>query len=278
MMRYIGIQGYRGAGKDAWAFLLGTILNYLLSSENNNESLDMDNVDKLYDDAVEAILCNTQFIQDSKFSHVYLASFSDTPKTLLHLMTNIPVEYMYDSEYKISTYVNTKTFEYVEGIVDPSELNIVTAKELWNKQIDIIQHKNTPLYPTPLDDEWIQLKELLMYYAHFVMKNFLGQNIWVKSLETTEEEDEYYMPNDSYKIFNDIKFHSEEKYIRSKGGVIIYIDRPQNRKVDYVPIEKVLNPDYTIRLETDSLEGLNSLDVKHQVIELALSIYTLNWQ
>lgn len=275
-MKYIGIQGYRGAGKETWSFLLGSILDYLIQSENDKCDLNIEEINKIYDNAVEAIYCNPQFLQDSEFNHVYIASFSDTSKALLHLMTNIPMEYMYDSEYKSNTYINLKTFEYVEGVIDPSELNIISAQSLWDKKLKDIHFINNPYNPSPLEDEWMQLKEFLMYYGHFVMKNFLGKNIWVKSLDSVEEEDEYFIQDNSYKIFNDVKFESEVKYIKEHGGVIIYIDRPKNVKKDFIPIDKIQHPDYTIRVDTNNLEDLSSEAVKSQVIELALSIYTLN--
>lgn len=275
-MKYIGIQGYRGAGKETLSFLLGSILDYLIQSENDNCDLDIEEIGKIYDNAVEAVYCDSQFLQDSEFNHVYVASFSDTSKTLLHLMTNIPMEYMYDSEYKSNTYINLKTFKYVEGVMDPSELNIISAQSLWDKKLRDIQSINNPYHPLSLEDEWIQLKEFLMYYGHFVMKNFLGKNIWVKSLDSVEEEDEYFIKDISYKIFNDVKFEGEIKYIKDRGGIIVYIDRPKNIKKDFIPIDKIQHPDYTIKIDTNKLEDLSSDVVKSQVIELALSIYTLN--
>ena len=46
-MKYIGIQGYRGAGKETWSFLLSSILDYLIQSENDKCDLDIEEIGKM---------------------------------------------------------------------------------------------------------------------------------------------------------------------------------------------------------------------------------------
>lgn len=234
-VKYIGIRGHRGSGKNTIAYLLGNIIQWLLDNHMTDNGLDVTEVYQLACDSrfvdsyrswCESIKRDeTGSIEEMNTASVYLESFGDTPRILLQLITNIPSEFFNSDYYKDHIVVNLKDFtwrvdEYLEKMQD---VQIYTSEDFINNKTNLDNIDKTDMYMT--------LREFIIYFAQVCMRH-LGQSVWVKSMRCSDSEsfDDYYNIGTQYKIFRDIKAPSELNYIKEHDGVIIKVDRPNFKK------------------------------------------------
>lgn len=267
-IKYIGIRGHRGAGKNTIAYLLGNVLQYIHDSKIDN---------------VEELLSNTSFVvywrvicdniikdehkalDNMNTPNVYLESFGYLPKMLIELLTDIPHKYIESDYYKDHVVVNIKDFSW---IVDDNETNI---KSLPNAQtaIDRVECEGFESHTA-----YLSLREFIVYFATVCMK-YLGKNVWVKAMRCSEDKnneyERYYNIGTQFKIFKDIKAPSELSYVKNHGGKIIKVSRPNNQKANkgVEQLEGDSRYDYSI-INTDISQDLF---FRENLVKIAFELY-----
>lgn len=217
-MKYIGIRGHRGAGKNTISYLLGNTIDYLLRKSE-------DNFDELYRIWCDDIIKNEKIIHECSLDYVYFDSFSDTLKFWVRLLIGCPESYIYDDYYKDHMIINIKDFTYKVYEEIPTGLQTYTHEELYS----IIPKDRAPI--TITKNIYISLRNFIMYFGLEVMQRFFGANVWVKSLKSSSEfYNSLFNEEDSIKIFTDIKTPGEVTYIKNNNGVVIKISRPGHKK------------------------------------------------
>ena len=233
MVKYIGIRGHRGAGKNTISYLLGLAIEYYTVNGN------FDGFEEQYKEAVDKIIENPEFLDDlgnsSDFRHVMFDSFADTTKITLAQILGFPSEWMYNDWCKDATIVDLKDFSFrraqtklnLQSILSLSKDNLYTAEKLYKAMLkeDLTQTK---------DHVYITLRELIVYYSKYVMQQFFGKSVWVKTLENNRFETERFWGGSRlvYRIFVDCKFSTEISYIVYKNGKIVKVSRDNNVKPD----------------------------------------------
>lgn len=275
-IKYIGIRGHRGSGKNTVAYLLGNVIQWLLDNYVTKQGLNMKYATQLTQDPVfntaYRVWCDCikkdeqEALDDMNAANVYFESFGDTPRILLQLITNIPTEYFNSDYYKDHVIVNLKDFSWeiikdLKQVGDKAPLKTEDLmQEYWNyDNIDNI-------------DEYLTLREFIIYFAQVCMKH-LGQSVWVKSMRASDKDnyDDYYNIGTIYKIFRDIKAPSELTYVKGKGGVIIKVDRPDFKKED-AGVESLSNDprfDYHVIIREDILTDET---LKEELVKIAIEL------
>ena len=257
--KYIGIRGHRGSGKNTISYLLGQTINFILTSTKLSEEHRKIFYNSMYTHWCEEFIKDESTVLSSRY--VYLDSFGDTPKMLVNMLTNIPVEYIYSDYYKDNCVINIGSFEiWMLEDIDTQQVTLSSAKQI----IELI--KKTP--NTNLNDIYMTLREFIIYYAT-ITSMFLGNDVWVKSKRADEsrlgelELDD----NDKYIIFTDIKAPTEVSYIKEKGGWIIKLERPNHIKSDK-GIDALDNDhriDFTINID-------NLFELKDEIYNISKTI------
>ena len=255
-MKYIGICGHRGAGKNSIAYLLAKTMDYIISNRRP------ENFDRYFKKLCTEFMYNDQLIYDLKLNDIYIASFTDDILQTIYLLTGIPVESMTSDYCKDNFLVNMETFELVpKETVD--EGNIRTRSQMFSLRSSL--HSVCPL----LKDVHMPLRDFIIYYGFDVMQRFFGVDFWVRSLKAVEPlwgcNWDY---ESNYKIFIDTKTECERDYIKDKGGIIIKVTRPKH-VLPNSPISKDIefNEDYVI--ENTSLYDLSDTiyNIAQQIIQ-----------
>lgn len=216
-MKYIGIRGHRGAGKNTISYLLGNTINYIL--KNNT-----DDFDELYRTWCDDIIKDERIIHNCGLDYVYFDSFSDTLKLWVRLLIGCPTEYMYDDYYKDHMVINMKDFSY--KIHEELPENLPTHSELYEMM------PKDKASTTITKNIYISLREFILYFGLEVMQRYFGANVWVKSMKNSAEfYTSIFDDKDSYKIFTDLKTPSEVTYIKGLGGKIVKVSRPDHKKI-----------------------------------------------
>lgn len=233
MVKYIGIRGHRGAGKNTISYLLGLAIEYYTTNKS------FEGFEEQYRKAVDKIIVNPEFLDDlgnsSDFRHVMFDSFADTAKITLAQILGIPSDWMYNDWCKDATIIDMTNFSYrraqnklnLKSILGLKKNDLYTAEELYGAmQIEDITSTNEHVY--------ITLRELIIYYSKYVIQKFFGRNVWVKTLENNRFETERFYGGNRlvYRIFVDCKFSTEISYIVYKNGTIVKVSRDNNVKPD----------------------------------------------
>lgn len=212
MEKVIGITGHRGAGKTTVAWLLGNCINNLLNKQKITK--------ELYKLWVDKIVSYERVVFESDLDYIYFDSFQDTLLNVIWQLTGIPYSDMVDDHKKDNMVVNLKNFDYY-----PIEENIhpITAKELLNENMGKSIH--------PIEqDQWMLLRDFIIYFGHDVMKRFFGENVWVKALLKSPVYENGFSRTE-WVIFVDTKTRAEQQYILDHG-ILINVVRNGNHKVD----------------------------------------------
>lgn len=246
-MKYIGIRGHRGAGKSTTAFLLANTIEFLLKKTPE------DTYKESFEDWCQTIKEYPDIVYDVNCKHVIIEGFGDTPKMLLSMLTGIDLNDMNKSYNKDHILINLRNFSNIL-VDDIKEYNIKTAAEVY----EIRNNSQNPESPLPItEDTWITLREMILYFGIYVMQNFFGLNVWVKSLVANNRYFSCLFPDDcddsQYKIFMDIKARSEVSYIKDHKGIIIKVSRPTNKKQGGMNL-LVGNSVYDYEINIDRLE------------------------
>lgn len=265
MFKYIGIRGHRGAGKNTISYLLAVAIDHY--TRNNS----WDGFEQVYNNAVERVLLNEDFLYDSDFNNVFFESFADTAKVVLNQITGIPTDWMYDDWRKEAVIIDLKDFSY---IVAKDKLNLHSIKET-KKLYTADEMMEMVMAGDVFKKEehiYLTLRELIAYYSKYVMQTFFGNDVWIKSLENNKWESErFYASNKTiYKIFVDCKFPTEISYIYNNKGCIVKINRDNNVKSGTNISSELENDtrfDYEINLDgnllnPDTIETIKSITFK----------------
>ena len=250
-MNYIGIRGHRGAGKMSVAWLLGVALDTIKNDKNWDEEFE----------AAITRLKSSDFEMRSDSIDIDYASFGDTPKSLVEMLLGCPREYIYNDYNKDHMYVRMGDFR---TFIDPHDCKIFH----WSKDSTAI----------PQPDEYMSMRDFIMYFGMTVMQQHFGQNVWVKSMERNDDKfGSFEIPGISttnqYIIYSDVKAPTEVSYIKDHNGIIINVIRKDHRKGSGIDdsLKDDNRIDYTIELH-----GTNLYDIKDKILKLAKDIYESN--
>lgn len=227
-MKYIGIRGHRGAGKSSIAYLLGNTLN--LISQGHLKLLDNEDAfDSFYNYWCKQLMESENCINKISLDYVYFESFSDQIKTFIQLLLGCPSEYMQEDKYKDLVVVNLRDLscKLITDFVETPKL--VTAQEFYKTMP--YDYDESPV--AIISNNYMMLREFIMYFGLEVMQRFFGRNVWVKSLKANSEmyDSFYELPGSKYyKLFIDLKTPAEATYIKQSDGVIVNVTRPGNKK------------------------------------------------
>lgn len=262
-MKYIGITGHKGSGKKSIAVLLGNTID-LIETLKEEAIVEFDQQYKRWVDVIMDYgnelpeeLCNMKY--------VYIDSFGDVLRSIVQMLLGIEHSDMIDDYKKEHTIVNMKDFTTML-VDDPSRYPLCTAKAVFTSRTELVDANDPmPFY----NDTYLTLREFIYYVGRLVMQNYLGLNVWIKTLQANSSMFGNIFDNDnSYRIYYDTKTTSEVSYIKENGGILIRIDRPHNLKVSKI-IENLKNCakyDYNIKIDGDLMS------IKQYIWEIASQI------
>lgn len=277
-IKFIGIRGHRGSGKNTVAYLLGNIIQWLLDNYMTKQGLNIKYASQLTQDpvftTVYRVWCDCikndeqEALDNINADNVYFESFGDTPRILLQLITNIPNNYFNSDYYKDHVVVNLKDFSWeIKKDIDkvPNLTDVHTlSTAVYMDMIDF----------TSDDTIFMTLRNFIIYFAQVCMK-YLGQDVWVKSMRRSDFDqdnyDDYYNIGTIYKIFRDIKAPSELTYVKDHDGIIIKVDRPEFKK-ENTGVESLSNDprfDYHVVINEDILTDQK---LKEELVKIAIEL------
>lgn len=266
MFKYIGIRGHRGAGKNTFSCLLGAAIDFYLRHKS------FTGFEEVYNDTVKRILESdgNDFLSDQYFNNVYFESFADTAKIMLSNLIGTPTHFMYDDEYKDSVIISMYDFSLI--IPKESEKEQV-HKKLELKTAEQLKELSDNNQITDNKNVYCTLRELISYFSKYVMRKSFGSNVWIKSLEMNQwDQEQFYASNGKviYKIFTDCKFPSEISYIKNNKGTIIKVHRTNNIKND-TEISEELKNDTRFDFEF-CFDDIHSSDTINKIKQLTINI------
>lgn len=262
-MKYIGIRGHRGAGKSTIAFLLANAINYLLYE------LPEEGFDEAFARWCQDIKENPELVNYLDFSRIIVEEFGDGPKIMVSMLTGI--EFSNITDYtKDNTVINLRTFDKK----DKSEIDtdkLYSAEEVANyfKEVKTITQG---IPPEHAPDMWMTLRQFILYFGLYIMQNFFGRDVWVKTLIANTTYWNGLFPEDKnlYKIISDVKTPAEIDFIKSRGGTIVSVERPNHLKMpgmDFLKNDK--RCDYKLVITEDVTElSSNILNIAKSIINL----------
>lgn len=267
MFKYIGIRGHRGAGKNTIGFLLGTAIEYYVLHNT------WDGFDEVYKKAVDEVIenGNTGEVPANDYTRVYFESFADTPKVTLAQILGIPVEWMYDDWIKDSTLFDLHDFSYTKAKSKIDLAMLQSEAHPWGAE-QLYQFIQEGKFSFEETGHYMFLRDLIVYYSRYVMQNYFGKNVWVKSLENNKYENERFFASNKtiYKIFVDCKFPSEISYIYKNEGKVVKVVRDNNVKTGKAISEEITDDpryDFLVELDgnllnEDTIETIKSITLK----------------
>lgn len=203
----IGLNGYSGSGKDA----VGTIIQYLNS--------------KYKPSTIEDCIKNDQDF--STYTDWQIKKWAGKLKTIASILTGIPVEKFEDQEFK-KTHLGPEW----------STLKMKPGK------------RQDGIFPKKIDMELVPMtvRDFLQKLGTDGLRDGLHTNTWVNALMADYKPSQYInssgffvdgiMPN---WIITDTRFPNEAEAIKSKGGIIIRINRPGVAPINAHPSETSLD-------------------------------------
>ena len=225
-MRYIGVSGHRGAGKSSIAYLIGQTLDLICCG--HSKLVDKDEFyNSFYSQWCDELMNSENCINETNLRYIYFESFSDSIKTFIRLLLGCPEEYLYEDKYKDLVVVNIRDLscKLLDSFVEKPKL--ITAQEFYKTMP--YDYDETPISLT--SNNYMLLREFIMYFGLEVMQRFFGRNVWVKSLKANSKQfDKFYSTGINYKIFIDLKTPAEATYIKQAEGYIINVNRPSHKK------------------------------------------------
>lgn len=265
--RYIGIRGHRGAGKNTLSYLLGTAIEHYITHHS------FDGFDEVFNAAVDRVKLDESFIDTAEFRHVYFESFADTPKIMLAELIGVPSDWMYNDWTKDAVFVNMRDFSSrlsKDKFERQSLSEHFAAENILYTAETLYTLCYSGVMVTFNEDAYITLRELISYFSR-CMREMLGTQVWIKSLNANQWEKERFFAGKHtvYKIFIDCKFPSEITYIKNNGGTIIRAIRETNIKTD-TDISSALADDDRYDYTVDLNDGVET--VKDDIISLTLKL------
>lgn len=254
-MKYIGIRGHRGSGKNTISYLIGQTIQYVLDGEQ-------DDYKTAYCGWCDDMINDEQIIHECSLRSIYFESFGDTPKMFIEMLLGCPHSYLYDDYYKDNIVVNLRDFSTKDRETLPAETKLYTREELYNEM--------SKVPATITKNKYILMREFILYFGIDMMQRYLGLDIWVKALKSNQKFYGYIFDENNYKIYTDLKTPSEVTYIKNNDGVIIKIDRPDHKKKS-MGLDKLSHDDrvdYNIIVDKSLHDMYNTIyDVSKSIIE-----------
>lgn len=193
----VGVKGSKGSGKDTVADMIRYIMaagttqasydNYVWFTKNRDGELD-----------------------------VPVLHFADKIKDDLSIIFGINRECFDDAKYKDEMYYHFRTGSFMsEKMQRHNNLPVLT--------IDGLQRDNLINWRESYkDDCLIKLRTLMQYYGTEIMRNQVGNDVWVRcTINKAIEYREYY----GFAIIADVRFYNEEHAIYEVGGKVIHVVR-----------------------------------------------------
>lgn len=261
-MKYIGVKGHRGSGKNSISYLLGRTINYIY--KHGIDSLDHEYFDTQYKKWCDELMENESCINNANLEYVYFDSFSDSIKGFIRMMLGCPSEFIYEDKYKDLIVVNLKDLSYRHIYEFEKIPELKTSAEIYND----MPFNSTESPITLTKDRYMLLREFIMYFGYDVMQRFFGKNIWVKILRASCKnwDDIYDRYGDNYKIFTDLKTQAEMDFIKQNNGVVINTIRPSNKKGKSKLTIIDDKSDYNILINGDLMS------IKEEIVQIAKNI------
>lgn len=230
-MALIGISGYSGAGKDT----IGRVIQYLNCYNVGNVPIN------------EAIHAEHDWWMEEQ-SGWEIKKFAGKLKQIASLLTGIPIQKFEDQEFK-------KTLLGPEW----SRRELYESKAPW---IAVGEYIDVPM----------SVREFLQKLGTESLRTGLHENVWINALMADYKHDNYakagalsdnQAEESGYNgypnwIITDVRFPNEAESIKSRGGIIIRVDRPGLKALNNHPSEKSMDDykfDYRIT-NSSSLENL----------------------
>lgn len=138
-------------------------------------------------------------------------------------MFNVPIEKFEDREFKERCCVNLNTLE-IKSIYDINNFtfDLITdnqfSRALKNKDYDFIKSK------------WITIRQSLQYVGTECARQFISNDIWINAT----------LRNPGKIVISDLRFKREFDIISERGGILIYIDRPDRYAGNHASEREVL--------------------------------------
>lgn len=134
-----------------------------------------------------------------------ITSFAHPLKRTLAAMLNIDIKRFEDRDFKENTYINF------------SKMDITKYPPAFNKLNDgtfnrCLEHSNFE----PIKTNYITIRQLMQCWGTNTMRQQYGDRLWI--LLT--------LINNNPTIISDLRFKTEAKEIKDRGGKLIYINRP----------------------------------------------------
>lgn len=248
----IGISGYAGSGKDT----IGRIIQYLLCSDSKPS----------IEEVLQDVKLHDWWLEDQ--SKWELKKFAFKLKLIGEILTGINMEKFEDQEFK-KTKLGPEWNTY--GIVRKDgtrQLNISTTPydqdNIWLKDTENKQVTNV-----------MTVRDFLQKLGTDGLRNGLHSDVWVNALFA----DYQCIPADLVPngwdcpnwIITDVRFKNEAQAIKSKGGIIIRVDRPGFKPINDHPSETEIddwNFDYKIANVSDIVSLMFTVEnvLKHAKI------------
>ena len=260
-MKYIGIRGHRGAGKNSISRLLGLALQYYKDNNCFDEGFD-----KRYDELCSNLVKDKEYYNEVWFNNVYFDNFSDNLKVIISQMFNVDVNLLFTDEFKDNKYINLKDFK-IYNLANIDKSQTTTYKKLFEKRLNELDVETSPRVFK--DDIYMSFREFVMYMG-WMFQSFLGKNIWVKLIKLNDLQIDEFYNNIKYRIYCDVKSPSEISYIKEKQGLIVKLYRPDNIKKD-TDVSQLIDYDNRVDFTIDINGSVE--DVKEQIKKLTIYIY-----
>lgn len=149
-----------------------------------------------------------QFNRGEFYDTWRIKRFSQKLKEAVALLFGVTVEQLEDQDFKENMYYHLESGEIRSLInIHPFDSLCLTVDEL-SESI-----KNN------ICSTWVSFRLILQYFGTEVGRNTLGQNFWVNSTFQNYHKDSYW-------ICPDLRFPNELEAIKSRGGLLIRIERP----------------------------------------------------
>lgn len=179
------VSGVKGSGKD----LSSDILQYCLS------------VPKIFR---QYWIYNTfGKIFPRKYKKI---AFADPLKKMLSTLLNIPLDNFNNRNFKEDCVINISTLDYSLSAFSNDEDRLSDSK--FNKLAKSLD-------PSLLNSN-LTIRQLMQYFGTQIMRQFFGKDVWVNSTLKHAAKNT---------IITDLRFKSEYDAVKSKNGIVIFINR-----------------------------------------------------
>lgn len=192
----VGVKGTKGSGKDTVADMIRYIMaagitqasydNYIWFTKNRDSELD-----------------------------VPILHFADKIKDDLSIIFGINRECFEDAKYKDEMYYHFRTGSFIKKIDSTVPVDEITLTDLSHDSLAGLRAINK-------DDCIIKLRTLMQYYGTEIMRNQIGNDVWIRStINKAIQNKDYY----GFAVIADVRFFNESKAIYDAGGKVIHVIR-----------------------------------------------------